>query len=321
MKKILRICSVLCAAALLAGCSAGGDKSAYVDRKAIPDLKIENEAIAMAELPAVSNILAPVASGKSVEKNNKAQIDYSNITDGYVMVNFTEATSKKLKVRVTGPTSTQYTYNLNAGQWTTFPLSDGNGEYQVSVFENTTDSKYATVLTATFKTTLKDEFAPFLRPNQYVDYEKATATIAKAEELLGGVSDPLEKVGAAYDYVIHNLTYDKQRAATVQSGYLPVLDSVLAEKKGICFDYAALMTAMLRCQGVPCKLVVGFAGQAYHAWINVWTEDSGWIDGVIFFDGSEWQRMDPTFASSANSSAAIMKYIGDGHNYSTKYLY
>ena len=126
---------------------------------------------------------------------------------------------------------------------------------------------------------------------------------------------------AVYDYVVQNLTYDKQRAATVKSGYLSDLDAVLREKKGICFDYAALMTAMLRSQGVPCKLVVGYAGTAYHAWISVWTKDTGWVDGAIFFDGTSWQRMDPTFASTGGQSAAIMKYIGDGANYKTKYLY
>ena len=31
--------------------------------------------------------------------------------------------------------------------------------------------------------------------------------------------------------------------------------------------------------------------------------------------------MDPTFASTGGQSAAIMKYIGDGKNYSVKYLY
>ena len=118
-----------------------------------------------------------------------------------------------------------------------------------------------------------------------------------------------------------NLTYDKAKASTVKSGYLPVLDDVLAAKKGICFDYAALMTGMLRSQGVPCKLVVGYAGTAYHAWVNVWTEKDGWIDGVIYFDGTTWQRMDPTFASSSNRSETIMKYIGDGKNYTVKYLY
>jgi len=81
------------------------------------------------------------------------------------------------------------------------------------------------------------------------------------------------------------------------------------------------MTGMLRSQGVPCKLVVGYAGKAYHAWINVWSEESGWINGVIYFDGKTWQRMDPTFASSANQSKSIMAYIGDGKNYTAKYLY
>ena len=92
------------------------------------------------------------------------------------------------------------------------------------------------------------------------------------------------------------------------------------EKKGICFDYAALMTAMLRSQEIPCKLVVGYAGNVYHAWISVWTAENGWIDGAIFFDGQVWTRMDPTFASSGGRSEEIMNFINGG-NYTTKYLY
>lgn len=45
------------------------------------------------------------------------------------------------------------------------------------------------------------------------------------------------------------------------------------------------------------------------------------MDGTIYFDGQDWKLMDPTFASSGNSSDAIMSYIGDGTNYSAKYLY
>ena len=95
----------------------------------------------------------------------------------------------------------------------------------------------------------------------------------------------------------------------------------LATGKGICFDYAALMVGMLRSQGVPCKLVVGYAGKEYHAWVSVWTEESGWVDGAIFFDGSTWQRMDPTYISSGKNSAAIQKYVGNGSNYNAMYLY
>ena len=81
------------------------------------------------------------------------------------------------------------------------------------------------------------------------------------------------------------------------------------------------MTAMLRSQNIPTKLVTGYTGSAYHAWISTYTKETGWVEGVIFFDGVSWKLMDPTFASSSNSSDAIMKYIGDGKNYTVKYLY
>lgn len=286
------------------------------------EIELNDEAVALAATPAIGTSLTPQASGTLVSKNQKAVVDYSNTSDGYVMVKFTASTNKRLKVKVAGPrTADGYLYNINAGQWTTFPLSDGNGNYTVTVFENTEGNKYATVLTSSFSVSLSDEFAPFIRPNQYVNYSGASNTIAKAKALTQGVSDPLAKVEKVYDFVIENLTYDTQKAKTVQSGYLPNLDSVLASKKGICFDYAALMTGMLRSQGVPCQLVVGYAGNAYHAWVNVWVEGQGWVNGVIYFNGTAWQRMDPTFASSNHSNDAIMQYIGNGSNYSAKYLY
>ena len=262
----------------------------------------------------------PEASGEKVEQNERSAIDYSNTEDGYVMVRFTADTGKQLKVQVNGPSIT-YTYDLSMGIWTTFPLSDGDGNYKVTVYENISDSKYATILSTSFPVTLSDEFAPFLRPNQYVDYGNAADTVAKAAELTDGVQDSLQKVAKIYEFVVTNLTYDTEKAASVKSGYLPVLDDVLARKKGICFDYAALMTGMLRSQGIPCKLVVGYADTAYHAWVSVWTREEGWIDKAIYFDGNSWQRMDPTFASSGGNSKAIREYIGDGSNYTAKFLY
>ena len=337
--RISRLLSVILLLALLSGCGQSISES-EVPASEAPDMvqedvytetvavseedALETEAQALAAEPAAPaaslEILEAVASGEKEKKNQKATIDYSNTKDGYVMVRYTESTTQRLKVKVTGPT-TAYTYNLNPGQWTVFPLSDGNGKYQVTVYQNVTGTKYSNVLTQSVDVELTDEFAPFLRPNQYVDYSASSQTVAKAEELTKGITDPLEKVSVIYDYVVKNLSYDYEKAATVKSGYLPVLDTVLSEKKGICFDYAALMTGMVRSQGIPCKLVVGYAGTAYHAWISIWSEESGWVDGVIFFDGTSWQRMDPTFASSANQSASIMAYIGDGSNYTTKYLY
>jgi len=327
-----RGCALLLAFLSLAGCSATGQQidsedaaalaKVYMDESDIGLTTLMEEAVPLAAAAALPVEWTPVASGKQVKSSDKAKIDYSNAKDGYVMVQYTASTSKKLKARVQGGNTKEiYTYNINAGEWVTFPLSAGSGSYKVTVYENVKDTKYAEVVSASFTAQLADEFAPFLRPNQYVNYQGASKTIAKAKELVGGLDDPLGKVKAVYEYVVKNLTYDKNLAASVPTGYLPDLDKVLAKKKGICFDYAALMTGMLRCQGVPCKLVVGYAGKQYHAWISVWSEETGWIDGAVYFDGTSWQRMDPTFASSSKQSEAIMKYIGDGKNYSAKYFY
>ncbi len=270
-----------------------------------------------------SGVLANTASGAATKANDQAVIDYSNASDGYIMVKWIGGGSPKLKVLVSGPTGgDRYQYNLRTdGEYETFPLSDGNGKYTVGVYKNVSGTSYSTVLSTSVDAQLTDEFAPFIRPNQYVNYSASSAAVKKAAELCAGVSDNLEKVAVVYDYVISSLTYDKAKAASVTSGYLPDVDAVMAAGTGICFDYAALMAAMLRSQGVPVKLVVGYAGSAYHAWINVWSDENGWINAMVYFDGDEWKLMDPTFASSSNQSASIMKYIGDGSNYTEKFVY
>ena len=102
--------------------------------------------------------------------------------------------------------------------------------------------------------------------------------------------------------------------------YLPNIDDTMASGKGICFDYASLMAAMLRSQGIPTKLVVGYSGAAYHAWISVYLKETGWVDKIIQFDGENWSLVDPTLAAN-NSGSAVKEYIGDGSNYTVKYSY
>lgn len=269
-----------------------------------------------------ANLAMPVASGTLVYENEKASIDASNASGGYFMVKYLESTTSRIRIVVQCPSGLKYSYNLNnSGNYETFPFSDGNGTYKITVYKNTSGNKYSTSFSASVDVALKDEFAPFLLPNQYVNYTPDSKVVAKGKELTSGCTELIDCIKAVYSYVVENFTYDHDRAENVSSGYLPVLDSVLAEKKGICFDYASVMTAMLRSQGIPCKLVVGYAGKTYHAWINVYSEKDGWINSAIYFDGTTWKLMDPTFASSAKESDAIMKYIGDGENYSPKYLY
>ena len=272
--------------------------------------------------PSTLPVKAEPKTGVTVYANAKASVDASNLSEGYIMVKYTGGKNVKIKVQITKEGGTTYTYDLNnTGTAETFPLTEGNGKYTIKVFENTTGTKYAQAHSATVNMTLRNVFLPYLYPNQYVNYTDASAVVAKAKELTAGKSSDMEKVSAVYYFVTDNFTYDYNRAATVQSGYLPNVDQVLAEKKGICFDYAAVMSAMLRSQNIPCKLVVGYAGTVYHAWINVYIEGVGWVDQVIYFDGTDWTLMDPTFVSTGKHSQSILQYVTNSANYTQKYAY
>lgn len=279
------------------------------------------ETVPQANVPETTSFLLPVASGKIVYKGGKVELDASNTDQGYLMLKYT-GTNPKLKVQITKSSGTTYTYNLNArNAFEVFPITEGDGSYSVKVFENVSGTRYSQAFSRGLTVKLDNQFLPFLHPNQYVNFNGDSVTVKKGMEVTAGTEDELEKVEKIYDYVVKNLSYDREKAATVKSGYLPDVDSILAAKKGICFDYASVMATMLRSQNIPSKLVVGYTGKLYHAWINVYTEETGWVDGMIFFDGKQWKLMDPTFASSSRKSSSIMKYIGEGSNYTSKYTY
>ena len=263
------------------------------------------------------------ATGEQVEENEKCIIDYSNTQDGYVMIQYKEDTNKAIKVQTTANDAEDrtYTYTLQPQRYEVIPLTEGNGSYKITVNLQVDGNRYSVVMSKTIDVEMEDQFAPYIRPNQYVNYNASTKVVKKAATLTKKSKTDIAKVKKIYKYVIGNYKYDTKLAKTVQTGYLPDLDKVYKKKKGICFDYAAVMTAMLRSQGVPTKLVIGYTGNAYHAWVNVYSKKKGWITGAIYFNGKKWKLMDPTFASTSKSSKSIMKYIGDGRNYKAKYSY
>lgn len=283
-------------------------------------VEIPPQEIALAEGP-VSVSWMPAAPGVQVKKNAKAEIDYSNTANGYVMIRYPQETSQPLRVIIIAPDGISYTYTIYTSMdFEAFPLSGGDGAYQISVYEGAEGGKYAVVLSLTVDVALADEFAPFLRPNKYVNFKPDSETVKTAAKLTGDTDGLLETITTVYDYVTEALRYDKELAASVQNGYVPDVDAVLQRGKGICFDYAAVTAAMLRSRHIPTKLVVGYTGDLCHAWINVYSEETGWVDGVIFFDGESWRLMDPTFASG-KAAKGNEKYVGDGTDYRAKYFY
>ena len=267
--------------------------------------------------PAGSNVRTPVASGTTTYENSTVTIDASNISQGYVMIKYTGGSSK-IKVQVIKSGGETYTYDLNArSAYEVFPFSEGNGTYTVRVLEQVSGNQYSINFSKDLSVSLADAFAPFLYPNQYVNFTADSNVVKVGADLAASAADALGVVSNVYNYVISNISYDTPKANSVQSGYLPNCDATLAQKKGICFDYAAVMTAMLRSQNIPTKLVIGYTGSLYHAWINVYIDGQGWVDNIIFFDGTDWKLMDPTFAASG----ADKDYITNSGNYKGKYSY
>ena len=278
-------------------------------------------AVAGSVPPADLPLKGAPATGVTVYANEKAEVDASNAAEGYLLVKYTGGKDTRIKVQITKG-AVVYTYNLNhAGRAETLPLTEGSGAYTVKVFENTSGSKYALAYSTDVPVALRNDFLPFLYPNQYVDYRAGSPVVQKAAELTAGLSSDLDKVNKVYFYVTDTLSYDYDLAASVQSGYLPDVENVLAAKKGICFDYAALMASMLRSQNIPCKLVIGYAGDVYHAWIDVYVDGVGWVDKLIYFDGTGWTMMDPTFVSTGKHSEEILAYVTNAANYTQKYAY
>lgn len=331
MKDLYRSLAFLLSLCLLLGlCACAGvgglELSPWVDVYAMDALsELRYDETSEDALPAVSLEYLPSADGKVVYQKGGAVIDASNLKDGYVMCKYTMGETK-LKVRITGPNDVKLDFSLRSdGEWETFPLSYGSGSYKVGVYKHKSGNKYTTLLSQTVEVKLEDELAPFLRPNQKAFFTAESAAVAKAAELCTGLGSELEKVGAIYTYVINNITYDYAKAEQILngslSGYVPDVDLVLESGSGICSDYSSLMAAMLRSQGVATKVIYGYAGDVYHAWISVYTVEYGWVEAAIYFDGQQWMRMDPTFVATGGNNSDMLKYIGDGNNYSVKYMY
>ena len=269
-------------------------------------------------------IPVPTAPGTIVESDGDAFIDYSNLKDGYVIAGFDGSSESTLRVIVTAPHGETYIYALNdGGAREVIPLTEGNGEYRIGIYEHVSEESYNKLVAISVDVELINEFSPFIQPNQFVNYSKDSDLVGLASELTKDAATVKDKIITIYDYVIDNFTYDYDLAGSVESGYLPDLDYVLEKKEGICFDYSALVTAMLRSQGIPARLEIGYHGEQYHAWISLFCEDNGWIENRYHYDYEveSWSVMDPTLESDEHRTHKSRQQARDDENYRLLFNY
>lgn len=115
-------------------------------------------------------------------------------------------------------------------------------------------------------------------------------TISLAEELSEPYETSFDKSIAIRDYLRSTITYNDQIDAPPE-GIDPVHYTLFETQEGYCNYYASAMAIMLRSQGVPARVVSGYAqgeydeaSQSYrvrannaHTWVEVYFPQYGWI--------------------------------------------
>lgn len=120
----------------------------------------------------------------------------------------------------------------------------------------------------------------YLKPDKLVPTSGLPADLAAKE--VQGSHTQLEKARAIYEYVFHNMKYDKTGTGWGRGDTLYACDA----KKGNCTDFHSLFMSMARSQGIPVRFEIGFplppdktSGEVagYHCWSDFYIDRIGWI--------------------------------------------
>lgn len=216
---------------------------------------------------AVSGNLVWPETGKKTKKNSSLTVDYSHMEDGYILCKG-KSGKNRLKLRIVCGDET-YTYDINnKGDYEVFPLQEGSGNYKITLYKNTSGKKYSQSGAVSLKAALTREDAAFLCPNQYVSYTESSSAVKASHEVCDALGSDEEIYNAVCGYITHNFMYDHIKAVTVQAGAMPDLEAPFDKHMGICQDLSAVMVCMLRVQGIPARIMIGYADNNYHAWVS-----------------------------------------------------
>jgi transglutaminase-like putative cysteine protease len=101
---------------------------------------------------------------------------------------------------------------------------------------------------------------------------------ALCQELTHGISDPLQKAKAFYDYITLNMKYTFMPAYFVLEN---IAETCARNFTGDCGIFALLFLTMCRCAGIPAQWQSGFSAEpdfcGGHDWVRFYVEPHGWL--------------------------------------------
>ncbi len=236
-------------------------------------------------------------------------IDITKADKGIVTVKYSGDLSKGIKIVVKKDGGDQYPYTLKSNDVSIVPLQMGTGKYTVTLFEGIGGNKYKPLQSEAVSVNQIDEKAMYTSSSIIVDFVASKDAIPYYKNLTSSKEGNV-KIDTIYDDVVKNYSYDYDKAKNMPKEYIPVIDNMYKVKKGICYDYAAIFAGSLRSQGIPTKLIMGYAPEIteYHAWCEVL------IDG-------KWVTVDTTYDSQMNKNKAKFTFAKDGSKYKVVKVY
>lgn len=214
----------------------------------------------------------------SVAAINSDVIDTNYVSQGYVTIYYPTSTSAKMKVGIISNNKTVY-YNYEPMKESSYALSDGDGVYTITLYQNTQGNMYKKVAKKSVNVYLNNQLAPYLISTSEITFTENDMVCKRAHAICRRLSNDIDKVIAIRNYIARNIAYDYTLAKKVQIGliktYVPNASKTLSTGRGICYDSAALFAAMCRSENIPCVIEKGYIGDARHAWNKVYI-DGNW---------------------------------------------
>ncbi|MCK5812381.1 MAG: transglutaminase domain-containing protein [Clostridiales bacterium] len=238
-------------------------------------------------------------------------INTDNISNGVIDVayNSTLNTVYYLKI-VKGDQSIWYT--LIKGTTDQFSLTFGNGTYTLKILETTEAGKARTVKSIEVNVYIENSTDIYLNSVQNVEWNNNMDSIDYSNSIIYETVESLIQKVKVYELIIFNYSYDYNKFDNVKASfYLPVIDDTFHSQMGICYDYSSLLAGMLRSQGVPTKLVKGYASfspDVYHAW------------NEIYING-KWYVIDTTYDAYYVKRGTKVTMFKNPNNYNKVYEY
>ncbi len=187
----------------------------------------------------------------------------------------TKLTPEPLNTRLDPDGNVLADYRLKAGEHLTVK-TDIESEVKYLEYDTTKSKKLANI--------------PAELVRQYTSSSRFWQTGGVVGEAAKKLNDPnapvIDNVKAMYQFVVDRLTYNKNK---IQFNYRQGATKAFTNPTNVvCLEYADLLIAMLRSQGIPARMPIGYAysgglkntdsvADSLHAWVEAYVPGVGWM--------------------------------------------